>query len=349
MSDMQLPDSRTQLTVLQATMKAVASAKSEDDRLRAIFDSLKSIGLNATHRCRLYVVDHEKTKLVCKYTIGDHGPVEFRRVTYDLRPAQGITGWVFKNEKSVRLSSLDNSLHHRQSPNLAIGVPDIKSLIAMPIQKDGEVVGVLAIDCTERNGFGEDAADALEPFAFLIASAVETPPINEQDNGPVPFIARSRQQQVLVLGKDYGEELKRLTMICDLLKKRGFKPLLVKDHPDIPELSNEEKVRVFADHCRFVVLENSFPAGQIAELKICATNRIITATVREKGCGSSYMVTDYFMDFDFIKEFEYDGVDLLDGALEKAMGWAEQKTSDRARYYNTIYPWRAMGPERDAT
>jgi len=94
-------------------------------------------------------------------------------------------------------------------------------------------------------------------------------------------------------------------LICKISQEQ-FR-VFAKRAPDIPEMSNEEKVRVLADTSRFVVLENSFPAGQIAELKMCATNRIITASIRQSGKGSSWMVGDYSKDFDFINEFEYDG------------------------------------------
>ncbi len=45
---------------------------------------------------------------------------------------------------------------------------------------------------------------------------------------------------------DYDPELERLSLISKVLTGLGYEPALVKEHPDIPELSNEEKVRVFA-------------------------------------------------------------------------------------------------------
>lgn len=54
---------------------------------------------------------------------------------------------------------------------------------------------------------------------------------------------------------------------------------------------------------RFVLLDNSFAAGQIAELKIRATNRFVNG--RAQAAGSSWMVADHDLDFNFMKEFEY--------------------------------------------
>ena len=75
---------------------------------------------------------------------------------------------------------------------------------------------------------------------------------------------------------------------------------------------------------------------------MCATNRIITASMRESGKGSSYMVTDYFKDFDFIKEFEYKDSVSIREPLERALNWAELKLQERREYYNSLYPWRQI-------
>lgn len=177
--------------------------------------------------------------------------------------------------------------------------------------------------------------------SLLSIAQTTTPTTVVPDNDVMSSIRRFKQKQVLVLGKDTGSEYQYLVNICKSLQSQGYSPLLVKDHRDLPELSNEEKVRVLADMSRFVILENTFPAGQIAECKICSTNRIICAALRQRGKGSSFMVTDYFKDFDFMAEFEYeDTPESLSEAVRAAIKWAEQKTAERIEYYNSRYPWR---------
>lgn len=77
------------------------------------------------------------------------------------------------------------------------------------------------------------------------------------------------------------------------------------------------------------------------ECKICSTNRIVTAALREEGRGSSFMVTDYFKDFDFMEEFTYtvDGKS-LEEAVGRALAWAEKKCKDRREYFDSLRPWR---------
>ena len=131
-------------------------------------------------------------------------------------------------------------------------------------------------------------------------------------------------------------ELELLRTIARSLQSAEYRPILVKDLPDVEEMSNEDKVRSFADASRFVVLENTFPAGQIAECKILSTNRIVTVFLRQEGAGSSYMVTDYHKDFDFMEEFTYRNAspESLRLALERACDWAERKIEERRQFFN---------------
>jgi len=156
------------------------------------------------------------------------------------------------------------------------------------------------------------------------------------------YLLKFKLSTVLILGKDTGKESKRLEDIANIVKKMGYHPLMVKEHPDIPEFSNEDKVRSFADASRFVILENSYAAGQIAECKILATNRIVSIFLRKEGMGSSFMVTDYHKDFNFINEFTYDGKDIktLESAIRAGVKWAEEEINNRRRFLDQQYKWR---------
>jgi hypothetical protein len=158
------------------------------------------------------------------------------------------------------------------------------------------------------------------------------------------YLERYRLTTVLVLGKDTGPELAVLHEISKILEQRGYSPILAKDLPDVLEMSNEDKVRSLADASRFVLLENSFPAGQIAECKILSANRIVTAFLRQENRGSSFMVTDYSIDFRFMNEFTYkenDNTALLE-AVEAATAWAEEEIARRRNFFNATYPWRTQ-------
>lgn len=155
------------------------------------------------------------------------------------------------------------------------------------------------------------------------------------------IISKFKRNTVLVLGKDTGEELQVLRNIQKVLADLNYDSIIVKDLDDEPSQSNEEKVRLCAQLARFTILENSYPSGQIAELsKICSTSRIVTAVVREKNKGSSYMVTDYDIDYKHIKEFEYNNPKDLETKIKLATEWAESFIAEKIEYLNKIYYWR---------
>lgn len=333
---MRVPAKSKQLLVLQSTITAIAKAKDERERVQCVFEAFRALGLDLKCRARLAVANKEKTVLRIRHAWGDHGRFDVRNVHYNLGTSP--TGDAFKKEHPVPFNVEPSRWRGRFDGLMKF---QVQSFLAMPVPRGDAIIGVLSIDSPTRNGFSQQHISLLTPYAALLGGALDVDSDPPQEPNLVTLISRTRERQVLVLGKDTGDEFERLQVICDYLRGRHYDPILVKTHPDIPELSNEEKVRVFADHSRFVVLENSFPAGQIAELKMCSTNRIITATVRETGRGSSFMVTDYFRDFDFIKEFEYaDEGESLKSGLASAIEWAERKIKERTEYYNGLYPWR---------
>ena len=334
---MSLPSATKQLQILSETTARLQKARGEEAGVQVVFDAFEALGLT---RYRLARMLKEENVIAVQYARGDYGELPVRNLTYQPRPG-GLTAWVIQQKKPLVLNDFAD-----QSPRYVSfrSRETIKSWMSMPIFSEGDTIGVLTVDSTERDAISQKWIPTLQPYlcllGLLVSRAVPTAPT---DPDLTKMISRSRKSRVLVLGKDTGDELKRLLSIRDILPSLGYQGILVKEHPDIPELSNEDKVRTFAGLCRFVLLENSFPAGQIVECKICSTNRIVTAALREEGCGSSFMVTDYFKDFDFMKEFTYtlDGESLV-AAVQQGVGWADKKVEERRQYFDSVYPWRVQ-------
>lgn len=109
--------------------------------------------------------------------------------------------------------------------------------------------------------------------------------------------------------------------------------------PDIAEQTIEEKLQLVAGMTNFVLCEGSEPSGHIDELKICAFNRIVTAVLRKKTHGATWMQSDYEIDMKFIKEFVYD--DSIYDVLPSVKRWAERAVKQRRMFLEAKYPWRA--------
>lgn len=336
---MRLLSSSKQLKLLSDTLEAVSVAIEEESKVNIIFDAVEKLGFTSNIRCRLAVVEESGTVLAMKYARGEYGSINLRDIRYNI--GGSITGRALREEKPLSQEFRKKRLSGKWDSNSwDSNAHSIQSFLGIPLIKSGKPIGVLTFDSHEKDGFPKTSIEALKPYSCLLTEVVSSS-IGVHEDDVISSVRRFRKQQILVLGKDTGTELQYLIRISEHLKANGYSPLLVKDYPDIPELSNEEKARVFADNSRFVIIENTFPAGQIAECKMYATNRIICAALRQHGKGSSYMVTDYFKDFDFMAEFEYEETkESIEQALSLATEWAENKIKERIHYYNSIYPWR---------
>ena len=148
----------------------------------------------------------------------------------------------------------------------------------------------------------------------------------------------ARTGWVLLLGKDTGPELAQLRLIQHLLRKRGCPSILVKDLPNVPTESLEQKVIRVASQASYTILESSTPAGQIAELQALAGVRTPVAVIRQRGRGATWMQADYHRDFAFIQNFEYDELD--DRLLSEIDDWMNGYLRERAAYFDRLFPWR---------
>jgi hypothetical protein len=154
------------------------------------------------------------------------------------------------------------------------------------------------------------------------------------------WIKISKEKTVLVLGKDSPEEyMQQLINICEMLRQQGYTPILIKDQPEIRTLSNEEKMLAYASISRFIVIEKSYPAGQIDEAKICAFNRVPSIWLQQDGMGDTWMQGDYEVDFKFIHAFSYNQANQCE-VLATAIKWVEDFLEAKSEYLDMKYPWR---------
>jgi hypothetical protein len=161
----------------------------------------------------------------------------------------------------------------------------------------------------------------------------------ENQQGRVRTFAHNKETGVIILGKDSGPELEELREVRDFLRARGYDADLIKELPEIPMMSNEEKVRLWAIVSRFCVMIDRMPTGHIAEYPFLREQRSILAVLRPRGSGSTYMIgDDHLVDVNFINvcEFEETPLNVLDEVIE----WAEGIAAERVEAYRGAYPWR---------
>jgi hypothetical protein len=153
-------------------------------------------------------------------------------------------------------------------------------------------------------------------------------------------IGMSKERTILIFGKDSDyDNLRELTEVRDYLSSKEYDAYLLKQLPEHPQMSNEEKAKLWAMVSRFCVMIDREPSGHIAEYTYLKNSRTVLAFLRLKGKGSTYMIgDDSLLEINHIKVFEFEKSPLE--VLSDAVEWAEDFLAKKEQTLNKAYPWR---------
>ena len=91
-----------------------------------------------------------------------------------LRVGEGITGWVARAGKPARIGDV------AQDPRYVAARRGVRSELAVPLEVDGEVRGVLNVDSDRTNAFSPDDQELLEELAVQAAKVIHNTWLYEQ-------------------------------------------------------------------------------------------------------------------------------------------------------------------------
>ena len=144
---------------------------------------------------------------------------------------------------------------------------------------------------------------------------------------------------VLLLGKDTGDSLKRLTRIKSELESLGYYVYLLKEQPDKWGESVIQKVLRYALSSKFILIENSEPSGHLYEIPhVTKMAECVTALLQEQGKGATWMFEDAYAKSRNWKKFTYNTKQLRT-VVREAAEWAEQFTKAFAAHQKRVLPW----------
>jgi len=149
-----------------------------------------------------------------------------------------------------------------------------------------------------------------------------------------------KEKSVIVFGKDSNPGmLSELHQVRDYLRTKDYDAYLLRDLPEHPSMSLEEKVKLWALATRFCIMVDREPSGHLVEYPYVKSVRAILALLRPEGRGSTYMIgNDEIIDFGYINVFEFRNSPI--GILDTAIAWAEELVKKRIEKYKKAYPWR---------
>lgn len=91
-----------------------------------------------------------------------------------LRMGEGLTGWVAKTGKPARVGDV------RKDKRYIMLRPEVRSELAVPLEVNNEVRGVLNVDADRLDAFTEDDQELLESLAAQVASVIQNTWLYEQ-------------------------------------------------------------------------------------------------------------------------------------------------------------------------
>jgi len=161
----------------------------------------------------IFLYDHMLRQLRIEYAASENEPTLFKGDAVDIEGT--LPGSVFRSREPLLEQNIPNELQvagYYRTP------APIKSFLGVPIQVNGNTVGVLAIDSTNEEEFGESDRDLLESFQGLIAQGFSIMAERER----YALVNRSLQaQQVLMQQLNEEDSLENIlngfTRACQMV------------------------------------------------------------------------------------------------------------------------------------
>jgi HD-GYP domain-containing protein (c-di-GMP phosphodiesterase class II)/putative methionine-R-sulfoxide reductase with GAF domain len=159
------PDAVSSSMILQALAAALAGARSEADVARAVVDGLRQ--LIESHSCRFYLLPPSGDRLVAvAHSSGDPAGEQFSVDQLECAIGEGVAGSVFASGVPRRVPNA-----RRDPTAVVIEGTDLvdESMLAAPMQIDGEPIGVIVLTRLGVDRFSEDDLSTLEAVASTAA------------------------------------------------------------------------------------------------------------------------------------------------------------------------------------
>ena len=216
----------------------LAELKQRHERLKLLYDMSNTLhsSLDAQEALRLVVGEAVRLTRASSGSVAllnptsnsliiaaSHGlPAEALELT--LPVTHGVTGWVARHGKAVRLSDV------RKDRRYVAVRPDVRSELAVPLEVNGEVRGVINVDSDREDAFSADDESLLQELARQAAKVIEHTWLYEQ----IRFKARMFESlvnisQTINSTLSLDEALRAITREAFVLMNSKMSSLLLLD------------------------------------------------------------------------------------------------------------------------
>jgi signal transduction histidine kinase len=179
-----------------------------------------------------------------------------------LRIGEGLTGWVAQTGKPARVGDVT------QDKRYIMLRPEVRSELAVPLEVNNEVRGVLNVDADRLNAFTEDDQELLESLAAQAASVIQNTWLYEQIRLKARLLeSLARVSRTINSALNLDEVLQIITSeACELMQAKMCSLMML------------DETRTWLD------LRASFGAGEayIKKPRLSVQESLIGAVVRRK-------------------------------------------------------------------
>jgi signal transduction histidine kinase/site-specific recombinase XerD/DNA-binding NarL/FixJ family response regulator len=156
-----------ELALLNKVSQMFNSTIELDQVLATVLGEMRRL-LNIT-AASFWLLASEKEELVCQHAVG---PGSDTVIGWQLALGHGIVGQAAQTREIINVVDSRSDKHHYKRVDQKIGL-EFRSILSIPFQVKGKVIGVLNLVDTKVGRFTEDDLRFVEPIAAAAASAVE--------------------------------------------------------------------------------------------------------------------------------------------------------------------------------
>ena len=242
-------DSRKLLGRLRDTMAEEAKGQERLDKITLLISS--TIG---TEVCSIYLLRDSETLELCATQGLELDAVHQTR----MRIGEGLVGSVAKKNKVINTADAPSYPGFRYMPET--GEERFSSFLGLPIQRLGELLGVLVVQSKTAREFNTDGIYALEVVAMVLAEMAELGAFVSEESG----LKALHQQSILIRGSVAQEGATKGNVW--LHEPRVVVTNLVSDDPEAEISRLEEAVQELRNHVDQMLEKNRQMDKEQAEI-----------------------------------------------------------------------------------